>query len=435
MIRPTQTVQSLFSSLDDLLNQQHPLYKLSHKIDWKRFEEAFSSLYCPDNGRPGKPIRLMCGLLILKHLRNISDESVVEQWSENAYFQYFCGMQEFTPSFPCNASELVHFRKRIGERGIELILAESIRVNDDKNDKDHHDTAFIDSTVQEKNVTYPTDAKLHKKIVGKVLKIARALNLPIRQSYTFVLKRIYRDQRFRNHPKNRKKALKADKRLRTIAGRLVRELKRNLGNNREYDKLISLFERILSQRRNSTQKIYSLHEPDVQCISKGKEHKKYEFGNKVSIIRSMTGVILGASSFRNEYDGHTIEQSLDQVKRLTGERIKKLAGDRGYRGKKEINSTQILIPDTPKAKDSYYQRKKKHRLFCKRAGIEPTIGHLKSDYRLGRNFYKGLFGDAINVMLAAVAYNFKRAMKLLLYLINKISETLPMERISLKCAF
>ncbi|WP_329903943.1 IS5 family transposase [Porphyromonas pogonae] len=435
MIRPTQTVRSLFSSLDDLLNQQHPLYKLSHKIDWKRFEEAFSSLYCPDNGRPGKPIRLMCGLLILKHLRNISDESVVEQWSENAYFQYFCGMQEFTPSFPCNASELVHFRKRIGEKGIELILAESIRVNDDKTENDHHDTAFIDSTVQEKNVTYPTDAKLHKKIVGKVLKISRALKLPIRQSYTFVLKRIYRDQRFRNHSKNRKKALKADKRLRTITGRLVRELKRNLGSNREYDKLISLFERILLQRRNSTQKIYSLHEPDVQCISKGKEHKKYEFGNKVSIIRSMTGVILGASSFRNEYDGHTIEQSLDQVKRLTGERIKKLAGDRGYRGKKEINGTQILIPDTPKAKDSYYQRKKKHRLFCKRAGIEPTIGHLKSDYRLGRNFYKGLFGDAINVMLAAAAYNFKRAMKLLLYLINKISETLPRERFSLKCAF
>ena len=315
--------------------------------------------------------------------------------------------------------QLVHFRKRIGEKGIELILAESIRVNDDKNDKDHHDTAFIDSTVQEKNVTYPTDTKLHKKIVGKVLKIARNLNLPIRQSYTFVLKRIYRDQRFRNHSKNRKKALKADKRLRTIAGRLVRELKRNLSDNKEYDKLISIFEKVLSQRRNSAQKIYSIHEPDVQCISKGKEHKKYEFGNKVSIIRSMTGVILGATSFRNEYDGHTIEQSLNQVQSLTGTRVKKLAGDRGYRGKKEINGTLILIPDAPKTKDSYYQRKKKHKLFCKRAGIEPTIRHLKSDYRLGRNFYKGLFGDAINVMLAAAAYNFKRAMKVLWYLIKK----------------
>lgn len=435
MIKTTPSTCSLFSLLEDLLDQQHPLYKLSHKLNWLVFEQAFTPLYCLDNGRPAKPIRLMCGLLILKHLRNISDESVVEQWSENAYFQYFCGMREFVPSFPCNASELVHFRKRIGEKGIELILAESIRVNDDKSDDEHHGTAFIDSTVQEKNVTYPTDAKLHKKIISKVQKIVKELNLPMRQSYTFVLKDIYRAQRFRNHPKNRKKAIRADKRLRTIAGRLVRELERNLGENRQYDELLSTFKKILLQRRNSCHKIYSIHEPDVQCISKGKEHKKYEFGNKVSIIRSTTGVILGAVSFRNEYDGHTIDKSLEQVRRLTGKSIKRLAGDRGYRGKKEINGTQILIPDTPKAKDTYYQRKKKHKLFCKRAGIEPTIGHLKTDYRLGRNFYKGLFGDAINVMLAAAAYNFKRAMRLLLRLLEKISETLMERNVSLNYAF
>ena len=435
MINTTSSSPSLFSSLDDLLNQQHPLYKLSRKINWHVFEKAFIPLYSPDNGRPAKPIRLMCGLLILKHLRDISDESVVEQWSENAYFQYFCGMHEFVPSFPCNSSELVHFRKRIGEKGIELILAESIRVNDDKSDDDHHHTAFIDSTVQEKNVTYPTDAKLHKKIIGKVFKIVKDLNLPMRQSYTFILKGIYREQRFRNHPKNRKKALKADKRLRTITGRLVRELERNLGENRQYEELLSIFKKILLQRRSSSHKLYSIHEPDVQCISKGKEHKKYEFGNKVSIIRSSTGVILGASSFRNEYDGHTIEKSLEQVQRLTGKKIKRLAGDRGYRGKKEIDGTQILIPDTPRAKDTYYQRKKKHKLFCKRAGIEPTIGHLKSDYRLGRNFYKGLVGDAINVMLAAAAYNFKRAMKVLLWLLKKISETLMERKVSLNYAF
>ena len=377
----------------------------------------------------------MCGLLILKHLRNISDESVVEQWSENAYFQYFCGMHEFVPSFPCASSELVHFRKRIGEKGMELILSESIRVNDDKSDDDHHATAFIDSSVQEKNVTYPTDAKLHKKIIGKVLKIVKELNLPMRQSYTFVLKGIYRDQRFRNHPKNRRKAIKADKRLRTIAGRLVRELERNLGQNRQHDELLSIFKKILLQRRNSSHKIYSIHEPEVQCISKGKEQKKYEFGNKVSIIRSATGVILGASSFRNEYDGHTIQKSLEQVRRLTGKSIRRLAGDRGYRGRKEIDGTQILIPNAPRAKDTYYQRKKKHKLFCKRAGIEPTIGHLKADYRLGRNFYKGLVGDAINVILAAAAYNFKRAMKVLMWLLEKISETLIKENLSLKYTF
>jgi IS5 family transposase len=149
--------------------------------------------------------------------------------------------------------------------------------------------------------------------VKHVLKIVHDHNLPLRQSYTFVLKKIYRDQRFRNHPKNRQKALRADKKLRTIAGRLVRELERNLGNIHDYDKLIETFKTILSQKRTSPNKIYSIHEPQVLCISKGKEHKKYEFGNKVSVIRSNSGIILGAMSFRNEYDGHTIAKALEQV--------------------------------------------------------------------------------------------------------------------------
>ena len=435
MIKSTNNIPSLFSSLSDILNQSHPLYKLAAQIDWSLFEKSFTPLYCQANGRPCKPIRLMCGLLILKHLRNLSDESVVAQWSENAYFQYFCGMQEFSPCSPCASSELVHFRKRIGEKGIELIFQESIRVNNENDESQHHETAFIDSTVQEKNVTFPTDAKLHRKIVCKVLGIVHDLHLPLRQSYTFVLKRIYRDQRFRNHPRNRGKALRADRKLRTIAGRLVRELRRNLGGNHAHDRLLEIFEAVISQKRDSRKKVYSIHEPEVQCISKGKDHKKYEFGNKVSIIRSSTGLILGAMSFRNEYDGHTIEPAIGQVERLTGRKIRILAGDRGYRGKKEINGTKIMIPDTPRRTDTRYQRLKKHRLFCKRAGIEPTIGHLKSDYRLGRNFYKGVTGDAINVLLAAAAYNFKRAMKALLWIIEKIDQTLLEYNSSMKWTF
>lgn len=197
--------------------------------------------------------------------------------------------------------------------------------------------------------------------------------------------------------------------MRTIAGRLVRELKRNLGECHDYDSLISLFEQVLSQKRSSRKKIYSLHGPEVQCISKGKEHKKYEFGNKVPIIRSMTGIILGAKSFRNEYDGHTIEDSLMQVERITGKKIRKLAGDRGYRGREEVNGTLILIPDTPNEKDSCYTRKKKHELFCKRAGIEPTIGHLKSDFRLGRNFYKGVFGDACQPIVGSCCLQLQKS--------------------------
>ena len=126
----------------------------------------------------------------------MSDETVVLQWGENAYYQYFCGQLEFTPKEPCDASDLVHFRKRIGEKGMEIILAESIRVNTDKDDEDHFDTAFIDSTVQQKNITYPTDAKLHKKIIKNVLKIVHDKSLPLRQSYTRTLKGIYRAQRF-----------------------------------------------------------------------------------------------------------------------------------------------------------------------------------------------------------------------------------------------
>ena len=435
MIKKPYTSPSLFSSLSDMLNPSHPLYKLSDKINWEKFDAAFRPLYCQHNGRPSKPIRLMCGLLILKHLRNLSDESVVEQWSENAYYQYFCGMQEFIPAAPCASSELVHFRHRIGEEGIELIFQESIRVNNEDDDEHHHDTAFIDSTVQEKNITFPTDAKLHKKIVSKVLHLVDKLHLPLRQSYTFVLKGIYRDQRFRNHPKNRKKALRADRKLRTIAGRLVRELKRNLGENSLYTELIDRFQTILSQRRNSRKKLYSIHEARVQCISKGKEHKKYEFGNKVSIIRSATGIILGAMSFRNEYDGHTIEATLGQVERLTQRKIKILAGDRGYRGRKVVNGTQILIPDSPKPSESRYQRRKKHKLFCKRAGIEPTIGHLKADHRLGRNFYKGVVGDAVNILMAAAAYNFKRAMRVLLWLLKIISDRQGRNDFSLVKAF
>ena len=435
MLKRTSKQLSMFSSLEDMLSHQHPLFQLSNKINWECFENAFSPLYCNTNGRPAHPIRLMCGLLILKHLRNVSDEMVVFQWSENAYYQYFCGGLEFMPKQPCDASELVHFRNRIGEEGMELILAESIRVNTDHDNEDHFDTAFIDSTVQEKNITYPTDAKLHKKIIKNVLKIVHDKCLPLRQSYTRTLKGIYRSQRFRNHPKNRKKALKADRQLRTIAGRLVRELERNLEGKKGYEKMFELYYRVLSQNRKSKNKVYSLHEPDVVCLSKGKEHKQYEFGNKVSILRSWSGLILGACSFRNEYDGHTIEKTLEQTQRMTGKQVDKLAGDRGYRGVKQIGQTKILIPDTPKAKDSYYQKKKKHKLFCKRAGIEPTIGHLKTDHRLSRNFYKGVKGDAINVLLAAAAYNFKRAMRVLLDLIKRISIELVSTGFMLKYSF
>lgn len=430
-----------------MLDSKHQLFKLANMVDWSLFENSFAPLFCRDNGRPPKPIRLMVGLLMLKHLRNVSDEQVVAQFTENAYYQYFCGMESFSIAAPCAASELVHFRHRIGEVGIELILKESIRINlaiedrkkeedDRKNGKDgrgrksdKEQTAFIDSTVLEKNVTFPTDSKLLNKIIDYCHKVAKAEVIKVRQSYAREIKELKLTQRFRGKSHSRKKVAKADRRMRTIAGRLVRELLRELPSDSIYREHLELCLRFVNGELLDGHKIYSLHEPDVLYICKGKEHKKYEFGNKVSIIRLWNGIIIGAMSFRNEYDGHTIDRAKEQARRLYGRTIRILAGDRGYRGQKMSGDTKIMIPDVPKASDSAYMKARKHEMFRKRAGIEPVIGHCKSDHRLGRNFYKGLFGDSINVMLAAAAYNLKRAMRLLLCLVRWIIMRLMTEGI------
>lgn len=350
----------------------------------------------------------MVGLLMLKHLRNVSDESIVEQWSENVYYQYFCGLEMFDSTPPCASSEMVHFRKRIGEKGIELIFRESIRVNGDDSNDSH---VIVDATVQEKNITFPTDTKLHKKVIDKCLKIAKKENLTLRQTYTRTIKKLLIDLRFSKHPKNKKKAKKARKKIKTIAGRLVRELQRLLPDNPLYAELLELYQQVINQLRNTKNKIYSLHEKEVCCISKGKEHKMYEFGNKASFVLTQnTGVVIGALGFRNEFDGHTLKPALEQATKLTTTKIQTASVDRGYKGNKEINGTKIQIPKPFTSKQTDYEKRKLKRAHSKRAAIEPIIGHLKKDHRLGINFYKGVVGDNINILLAATAFNLKRMM-------------------------
>lgn len=397
-----------YQSFEEQLNHRHTLFLLAQEVKWEMFEKSFAKHYSQDTGAPAKPIRLMVSLLILKHLRNLSDESVVEQWAENSYYQYFSGEQYFASAAPCVPTDLVEFRKRIGEEGIELILKESIRINGKDGQEEEGTT---DTTVQEKNITFPTDSKLHKKIISQCKDIADKESLELRQRYTRTIKKLSLDQRFRNHPRNAGKARKADKKIKTIAGRLVRELERKLPANNDYTSHLALYKKVLAQKKNSKQKIYSLHEPHTQCISKGKEHKKYEFGTKVSITTTKTtGVIIGAINIPiNDYDGHTLQPALEQQQRLTGQVLKNNFVDRGYRGIKNVLGTNIITPQV-KATDTAYQKQKLRKGFRRRAAIEPKIGHLKSDHRLGRNYYKGIVGDNINVMLAAAAMNFKRMM-------------------------
>ena len=403
------------NTLKQILNPKHTLVQLAEEIPWHEFDLHYQHLYS-ETGMPGKPIRLMVGLIILKQLKNLSDEEVVKQWVQNPYFQYFCGGSEFKWNAPCDPSDITHFRNRIGKDGFDKILEVSINIQPEASKprakKQMTKAVVLDTTAQEKNITYPTDVKLDKKIIASCQKIAREEDLELRQSYKRAVKKLMLSQRFAHHPKNKKKAAKAKRKLHTIAGRLVRELERKLSEDRIpiYRKRLGVYRKVLTQKKQDTNKIYSLHETEVACIAKGKVARKFEFGSKVSVATSKDGnIILGVVNFSgNPHDSRTIEGTLKKVEQLTRQKVQKAIVDRGYRWKKKINETQIVYPDPLKQDATAYQKRKMRAYFRRRAAIEPVISHMKKTYRMKRNYLKGVQGDVINAVMAGAAFNFKR---------------------------
>ena len=400
-------------ALESFIDMNHELVLLSKQIDWAEVESDFAEYYSADNGRPSIPIRTMAGMMLLKNIYNLSDEGVVARWVENPYMQYFTGEKVFRKRPPMDPIDMTKFRKRIGEGGAEKILRISLMVNAEEVTEKELEQVMIDSTVQEKNITFPTDAKLYRKIIERVQKMSEREHIKLRRSYTREVKALKLKIRFMNHPKRKKEGLKAVRRLRTIAKAVVNDISRKMSDVQMsfYRKDIDLYLRVIRQERGDKDKVYSLHEPEVECISKGKEHKKYEFGNKSAIVKTGSGLIVGALAFHgNPYDGHTLPAHLEQVRRLTGHTPKEALTDRGYRGKKRVGVTEISIPSSGTPGQSYYQKRKARKKFCRRAGIEPVIGHLKSDHRMIRNYLKGTLGDAINTMMAAAAFNMRHWM-------------------------
>ena len=400
--QPSQQGNFLLPELRSQLDPRQGLYKLAERIDWEVYEEAFGSLYS-EEGRPALPIRRMVGLLLLKYLHNLSDERVVEFWSLSPYGQYFCGEEQMQWGPP---SELTHFRKRIGPGGAEKIFSSSISLH---GEKALEKEVVVDTTTQavtdaeqrpgkQKNITFPTDTKLAAKIVKTGVKLARRNNLALRQSY---VRTPYPSCFWRNGAgvaRTGHWAKKATRKLKTIAWRVVRQLD------------------------------HSLHEPHVYCLSKGKEHKRYELGAKASVlVGKQGGVILGAYSLpENDYDGHSLGEALAQVKRLCGYSPSLAIADRGYRGRTHWGETELITPKAPKKSDSAHQRRKARARFRRRAAIEPRIGHLKSDFRLGRNFLKGQRGDSINLLLAATAANLSLWMGKILSALVQILSQIPL---------
>ena len=400
----------LYQDLLDQLNPKHPLLLLAKKIPWELFEDEFKPLYA-EIGRPAKSIRLMVGLLLLKQLENLSDERVVEAWLQNPYYQAFCGMKHFQWSFPCNPSELVHFRKRIGESGAEKIFQASVLLH---GDRALEREIVIDTTVQEKNVTFPTDDKLRLKVIRRCWKLSSKEGIRLRRSYRRELKKLLRIIRFSRSARDEGNVRAAKRRLKTIANALLRDVTRKLPEERRNILLEELetYRKVVNQQRKDKQKIYSLHEPEVCCICKGKEHKKYEFGSKAAIAMTKTDcIIVGAKSFRNEYDGDTLQGVLNQVAAVSGRSPKKAFCDRGFRGRDAEGCTAIVIPQAPSPNATEHMKRKARKNFGRRSAIEPVIGHVKNDFRLARNYLKGIIGDSINLLLAVAAFNFKKWMR------------------------
>ena len=394
------------SRLDNLLDQRHELYRLAELTDWSEFDRSFGELYCPDNGSPAKATRLMVGLHYLKHAFGLSDDAVVNRWVENPYWQFFCGEEYFQHRLPIDPSSMTRFRQRIGEAGCEKILAETVATGLKSKAIKPADLkrVTVDTSVQEKAISFPTDSKLLNRSRERLVKLAKRHGIRLRQSYARKgPEALLRNNRY-GHARQFRRMRGQTRKLRTYLGRVVRDIERKRPGQPGVREELAMAKRLLHQQKRDKGKLYSLHAPEVECLSKGKSHKRYEFGVKVSIaVTNKSNFVIGGMALPgNPYDGHTLVTALTQVRRITHRQIDEVFVDRGYRGHSESESTVYLSGQKRGIKTARLKRSLK-----RRQAIEPVIGHLKSDGLLDRNYLKGRTGDQINVMLSCAGHNLR----------------------------
>ena len=397
--------------LTAIIHPGHGLVKLAQTVNWDRLDEVFGQTYCPDNGRPAVSTRLMVSLHYLKFTFNLSDEDVVTGWVENPYWQYLSGMKFFEHVMPIHPSSMTRWRSRIGEAGAEELLKETIvtglilkavkpnqlkRVN-------------IDTTVQEKEIRFPTDARLYDRARERLVAAAKERDIDLRQNYNRKSKQLLAQQSRYAHAKQMKRAGQCTRKLKTFLGRVIRDLGRKcLHPDKELKTLLEIGTRIFQQKRKDHHKIYSVHEPVVECISKGKAHKRYEFGCKVSVAAtSRGGWFVGAKAIHgNPYDGHTLPETLEQVERIA-QLPQQVFVDMGYRGHGYSGPVEVHVDKRRRGRIA----KSLWRWMKRRAAIEPGIGHLKREHRMDRNRLKGTLGDCLNAILSAAGMNFRKLLR------------------------
>lgn len=395
-----------------LLDLNHPLVRLSARINWGAIDEALSPCFHERQGAPAKPTRLMAGLHYLKSTYDLSDEEVVARWVENPYWQYFCGAKYFEHALPIDPSSMTRWRNRVGEEGIQSLLQRTIEtaiatrvVNERSFTK-----LNVDTTVQEKAIVFPTDAKLYYAMRQRLIRLSRKLGLTLRQSFVRLAKKALIQANRYAHAGQMKRKRKAQRQLKTYLGRVVRDIERQLeassGTHPELVHTLAMANRLLAQERKDTHKLYSIHAPEVECISKGKVHKRYEFGVKVSLVStSKEGLILSSQALHgNPYDGHTLAASLKDAEKHCNRPLRgDIFVDRGYRGHDYQGPAAVhLAGRSTRRMTAAFKR-----WYKRRAAIEPLIGHLKTDGRLDRNYLKGTLGDKINAVLCACGQNMR----------------------------
>ena len=402
--------------LDQIINLKNELAQLAGKIDWDFIDGEIAPLYS-DKGRPGIETRFAIGLLLLKHIYGLSDEGVCERWVYDPYFQHFTGEEFFQHAFPHERSDLSHWRKRLGDK-LELLLAESLRIAHDSGALRTKDLArvTVDTTVQPKNVTFPTDAKLLHAAIKGLNRLANKHGVRLRQSYARIAKRAAMMAGRYAHAKQFNRHRRQLRILRTRLGRLIRDIRRKIAGREEVEAAFAVPLSRASQIRSQQQrqrgwKLYSFHAPETECIGKGKASAPYEFGVKASIVTTNARApggqfVLHAKTLPgNPYDGHTLRAIIEDTQRLTGREIERVYVDKGYRGHDAPSPHRVFISGQKRGVFGAIKRE-----LRRRSAIEPVIGHMKAEGHLGRCYLKGRSGDAANAILTAVGYNLRRVL-------------------------
>ena len=417
--------------LDAIINLKHPLVVLAREVDWAFLERTFGEVYTDGPGAPPLPTRLMAGLMILKYTHDLSDEVLCARWVENPYYQFFCGEEFFQHALVFDRTSLTNWRKRMGEEKMKALLQESLAVAAKTGavKPSELSAVIVDTTVQPKNVMFPTDARLLNRAREKLVRLAQRHGVRLRQSYARVGKfALIKHQRYA-HAKQFKRAGRALKTLRTYLGRVIRDISRKIAGDERLEEtvfkdILLLARRVHQQKQHQRgPKVYSLHAPEVECIGKGKAHRPYEFGVKVSVATTLAHAKGGQFVTHvkalpgNPYDGHTLATIIPDMEALIGNTLRRIVADRGYRGHNAPldHKFKVFIAGQKRRMTPALKRQMR-----RRSAVEPVIGHLKEEHRMGRNYLWHRQGDAINAVLAAAGYNFSRLVHWLRLLLSQI---------------